>query len=274
MLEVAKSTPEAMSVTSTVELDAPTFRMTFTVCSAPTVRVTPEAVPTENPAAEIRKSYWPGDRFGTVENPAELLVMVWTTPVARSFIAISAFAMTAPVGSLTVPRMVPPATCARVGMEVQKTIAINPTNATKTLRDTPVELMRLLLTQHQIPWYSRSNSSNLHPIIAYCPPAQTNNRILMATFSPLKPCSSPSGMIAGVRAALNSYGHPLDFVPVSFDSPTDTRARLVTMSSYKWRTVEEPVVTNTNGHTACTKQATPPEIMLAANLHAERKCSP
>src|SRR4029077_3348443 len=77
--------------------------------------------------------------------------MVWTTPVARSVIVISAFAMTAPGGSLTVPRMVPPATCARVGIKLQKTIAINPTNAMKTLRDTLVELMLPLLTQDQIP---------------------------------------------------------------------------------------------------------------------------
>src|ERR1700732_4537070 len=114
--------------------------------------------------------------------------MVWTTPVARSVIVISAFAMTAPVGSLTVPRMVPPATCARVGIELQKTIAITPTNAMKTLRDTLVELLLPLLTQDQIPGIREVLQPLVRPNLAYSLPAQPKNHILRtATFSPDEP---------------------------------------------------------------------------------------
>src|ERR1700686_3061645 len=104
--------------------------------------------------------------------------MVWTTPVARSVIVISAFATTAPVGSLTVPRMVPPATCARVGIELQKAIAINPTNAMKTLQDTLVELMLPLLTQDQIPGIREVLQPLVRPNIAYSRPAQPKTHIL------------------------------------------------------------------------------------------------
>ena len=96
-----------VAVTSTCVVDPATCIGTLTVTDAPAFTSMPDRLPGVNPGTSTSSSYLPSGNRLNRNRPESPVLPIWRNPVPRFVMFTAAFAITEPVGSVTVPEISP-----------------------------------------------------------------------------------------------------------------------------------------------------------------------
>src|SRR2546425_182206 len=118
------STNGIASLTVTVSPCWPGSMVRSTRISEPTSTTTFSRSSLLNPGSSARTVYVPGIRLGALYSPASSVVRVRARPLSLSIMLTVAPGMTAPVESLTLPRIRPKLPCANSGKENSNTTTV------------------------------------------------------------------------------------------------------------------------------------------------------